>query len=102
MRFGRLIADSRDGRHFFQVQVFPGGIRLDQIKVELYANSTGGNGFIITPMKASRHSADSQGAILYTADVPAERPAEDFTPRVVPYHPNASIPLEEPRILWQH
>ena len=35
------------------------------------------------------------------AEVPANRPASDYTPRVIPYHPKASVPLEAPQILWQ-
>jgi starch phosphorylase len=37
----------------------------------------------------------------YTASVEGGRAAADFTPRVIPYHPNASVPLEADQILWQ-
>jgi glycogen phosphorylase len=33
--------------------------------------------------------------------VPASRPATDYTPRLVPYHPDARVPLEANEILWQ-
>jgi len=39
-------------------------------------------------------------AYTFTASVPADRPATDFTPRLVPFHPAASIPLEANQILW--
>jgi starch phosphorylase len=31
---------------------------------------------------------------LYVGQVPADRPARDYTPRVVPAHPDAVIPAE--------
>jgi len=37
---------------------------------------------------------------LYTGTVPAARPSSDFTPRLVPFHPGASVPLEAPFIRW--
>jgi starch phosphorylase len=37
----------------------------------------------------------------YRVSIPAGRPLGDYTPRLVPNHPNASIPLEAPEILWQ-
>jgi len=41
-----------------------------------------------------------QNVWRYTASVPATRPAQDFTPRIVPFHPDAFVPLEAPDILW--
>jgi starch phosphorylase len=38
---------------------------------------------------------------LYSAQVSALRPATDYTPRLIPYHPDAVVPLEAAQILWQ-
>ena len=38
---------------------------------------------------------------LYEAQVSAVRPLSDYTPRVVPRHPEASVPLEAGPILWR-
>ena len=38
---------------------------------------------------------------VYEADCPSTRPAHHFTPRIVPFHPDALIPLEEPLIVWK-
>jgi starch phosphorylase len=38
---------------------------------------------------------------IYSVSVEANRNANDFTPRVVPYHPGAAVPLEANQILWQ-
>jgi hypothetical protein len=34
--------------------------------------------------------------------VSATRPSSDYTPRIVPYHLNAVVPLEAGQIVWQH
>ena len=36
----------------------------------------------------------------YSASVPTSRPAADYTPRLVPQHAGALVPLEAPFILW--
>jgi starch phosphorylase len=41
-------------------------------------------------------------AWAYGAQVPASRPARDYTARVVPSHAGVAVPLETPYILWQH
>jgi len=38
---------------------------------------------------------------LYAASVEADGRSREFTPRVIPYHLNASVPLEAGEILWQ-
>jgi glycogen phosphorylase len=40
------------------------------------------------------------GVGLYHATVSKGRPANDYTPRVIPYHAEASVPLEANFILW--
>jgi starch phosphorylase len=52
-------------------------------------------------MNASGPCADKPGAFNYSAQVSATRPASDYTARIVPYHPNALVPLEAEQIVWQ-
>jgi starch phosphorylase len=52
-------------------------------------------------MIASKPSADSPAVMTYSAQMSATRPASDYTARIVPHHPNASVPLEARQILWQ-
>lgn len=40
--------------------------------------------------------------ILYSAKVPADRTASDYTPRVIPCGLKASVRLEAPHMLWRH
>jgi starch phosphorylase len=37
---------------------------------------------------------------IYRAEIPATRHATDFTPRIIPCHPEASIPREAFHVLW--
>jgi starch phosphorylase len=101
VRFGTLSINTQDGRHAFRVEVFPGELKPDQFKVELYAEPLKEGGPDLTAMKACATCPATAGALIYSADVSASRPAADYTPRIVPCHANASVPLEASPILWQ-
>jgi glycogen phosphorylase len=45
--------------------------------------------------------AGSINAYIYTAEVPSNRPANDYTPRIVPAFGDVHVPLEAKQILWQ-
>jgi starch phosphorylase len=101
VRFGTLKIETHDGKHFIQVEVLPGNLNPDQLQVELYADSIHGGTPAVEPMTAPEPGADSSGVLAYLAQVPAIRPASDYTARIIPHHPNASVPLEAEQILWQ-
>jgi glycogen phosphorylase len=46
--------------------------------------------------------AGSGNRYIYTAQVPATRPARDFTPRIIPRFPGVAVPMEFGLILWAH
>jgi starch phosphorylase len=101
LRFGKVSSETEDGQHRFQVEVVPGGLHADQIRVELYAAPTkaAGPGAEIIPACGS--SAGPSGTLLYSVCCAAKRPASDYTARVVPSHWGALVPLEASQILWQ-
>jgi starch phosphorylase len=101
VRFGDLKVDSQDGRSRFQVQVLPGEVHPDQLKVELYAESVSADGPVVEAMTAEK-AEGAAGLLLYTADLPATRPASDYTPRVLPRRPPGLLPLESTLILWKN
>jgi starch phosphorylase len=47
------------------------------------------------PLEAAGHAYE------YAVRIPPQRPAGGYTPRLMPYHPDAAVPLEAPHILWQ-
>jgi len=94
---------SRDGEDWkFEVRVYLGEIDPSMVKVELYADPMDDKAPIKVAMTKEEPLAGVVNGYLYRARLPATRPAEHYTPRIVPYHPAALIPLEESHILWEH
>jgi starch phosphorylase len=100
-RFGPVHAETRDARHEFAVEVHLGGLDPDAVRVELFAEPADGSE---PPRYAMTHGLaleGSPGGYEYVANVPASRAVGDYTPRLVPHHPEMRTPLEVPYILWQ-
>lgn len=102
VRFGAVKIETHDNQHFFHVQVYLGNLNPDQVSVELYADSIQGGEPVREVMTMSASRVDSPGMLTCSAQVSATRPASDYTARIIPRHPNASVPLEAGQILWQH
>lgn len=99
LRFGSLHIESTDQRHRFEVQVHLDEMDPDAIRVELYADPVNGG----EPSRETMVRGEpllGQNVWRYAVSVPATRPAADFTPRIVPFHSEAFVPLEAPHILW--
>ena len=101
VRFGTVRIETHDGQHFFRAEVYPGDFNPEQLKVELFADSIQGGKPAIESMTALEPQADSPDVLTYSAKVIATRPASDYTARIIPHHPNASVPLEAGQIIWQ-
>ena len=99
LRFGALRVETEGETHCFQLQVCLDELGPEAIQVELYAETRDG-GEPVRHVMTRGEALVGQNAWRYTATVPADRPASDFTPRIVPYHPEAFVPLEEAHILW--
>jgi starch phosphorylase len=72
----------------------------EAVRVELYAEALNGEA---PERHAMMRGAQLVGAVhgyMYWAQVPSLRPATDYTPRIIPFHPEAMVPLEAPQILW--
>ena len=50
---------------------------------------------------ACKSSTGATEVILYSASCAADRPATDYTARIVPMHVEATVPLELGQVLWQ-
>jgi starch phosphorylase len=92
----------RDGEDWkFEVQVYLGEIDPSMVKVELYADPISDE----VPIKVTMTKGDPLSGVvngyLYRAQVTAVRPADHYTPRIIPFHPDAFIPFEESHILWE-
>jgi starch phosphorylase len=99
LRFGHVESRTDDGRHAFVATVYVDDIDPESLSVELYADSTAGRAASRTPMRREAPLVGAHG-FVYRAEVPADRPASDFTPRAVPARAGVSIPLELPLVAW--
>jgi starch phosphorylase len=100
VRFGNLEAKRDGNRESFSVQVYLGEVGPQWIQVELYAESEGDAPPIRQAMDRGEEIPGAINGYVYRATVSAARPPAHFTPRVIPAHPAASVPLEEHHILW--
>ena len=100
LRFGEVKVASDEGKHVFEVQVYLGGLDPNTVRVELYAEGLNGDKSVRQEMRRGGQLVGATGYV-YTAEVPAARPAADYTARVIPHHSGAVVPLEAARILWQ-
>jgi len=99
IRFGDVRVRSEGGRHTFSAAVYLEDIDADAVAVELYADDDGAHGPCRVAMRRESPLVGAHGHV-YVADVPDSRPADHFTPRVVPSHVDAIVPLELPLVTW--
>jgi glycogen phosphorylase len=101
LRFGDVKVETRGQEHLFEVEVYLKELDPQTVRVELYANDIRGNVSARQEMKRVGEMAGARGGHVYSAAVPAGRPAADYTARLIPWHPGVAIPQEYARILWQ-
>jgi starch phosphorylase len=100
-RFGSVRTETHDDRHHVTVELYLGGLDSDAVRVELYADAGDGGAPERHVMVRRRGLAGSVNGYEYAVEVPATRPAADYTPRLIPHHPAALVPLEAREICWQ-
>jgi starch phosphorylase len=91
---------SDEKKHAFEVQVYLNGLDPNAVRVELYADGANGAEPVRQEMTRGQQLVGANGYI-YSAQVPAARPATDYTVRVIPHCSGVAVPLEVARILWQ-
>ena len=101
LRFINLKIETINEQHNFEVQVYLDELDIKKVKVELFADEVNGFNSVCEEMKYQDQLAGTINIYIYRASVPAERPAEDYTPRIIPYFSGVNVPLESSQILWQ-
>jgi starch phosphorylase len=102
LRFSACSVTRSGSELHFEVQVYLNDIPPADVRVELYAEpAASGDGPERVAMAQTRPLPGAVQGFLYAATVATERPAEHFTPRIVPFHEEAAVPLEAPWVLWQ-
>jgi starch phosphorylase len=101
LRFGELKVESTAEQHLFEVQVYFNHLDPNAARVELYAEGINGFALVRQEMQRVSELAGASGGWAYRAQLPAARPASDYTARVIPHFDGIAIPLEDARIIWQ-
>jgi starch phosphorylase len=102
VRFGPLeVREGAEGWRF-ELVVALGAIEPVHVRVELYAPPLDSS----SPpecVEMERHErvASEGNGYRYAASVRTSRAVSDYTPRVLPFHPEARVPMEAGLILWQ-
>jgi len=102
IHFGRKIVTKTSGSDYnFQIPVYLDDLSPESIRVELYAEplETGKEPECVV-MERSKQLSGTVNGYLYMAAISTQRSADNYTPRIIPYHPDALIPLEDNHILW--
>jgi glycogen phosphorylase len=101
LHFGTVQAEREDNCWRIHVPVYLGEIDPVFVRVELYADPWEDQEAVCEPMVRGEPLPGAIDGYLYRGSVPATRPADHFTPRIIPVHPGARVPLEASSILWQ-
>jgi starch phosphorylase len=83
-----------------EVQVYLGSIQPEMVRVELFADAKDGLPLERHVMQRTAPLKGAVGGFTYALSFAARRPADHYTPRLVPYHPEALVPQEAEPISW--
>ncbi len=83
----------------FAVTVFLGAMPPESVRVELYAEPLAAGTPVPVALDRTAEIPSGTGHV-YRGSLPASRPAQDYTPRIVPHHPGARVPMEAAHIRW--
>jgi starch phosphorylase len=101
----RIAAVSRehDGVHLrVDAQVYSNELQPHDVRVELYADAeVPGAAPERIALQRGESLAGSRSGYRYHAEIPTRRPAEHYSVRVVPDHPQVRWPLETGLVCWE-
>lgn len=100
LAFGEVTTESIANGFLFHVMVTLSTLTPDQVVVELYAAGIDGEAPVRIPLETDTTNNHGNNYI-YTAMVTTQRPASDFTARILPAYEGITNPLEDNRIRWQ-
>jgi len=100
LHFGKLDVKREGEDYTITVTVYLDELDPKAVQVQLYAEPQGNVGSEIHIMKMVRTVSEAVNGYQYSARIPAHRPAEHYTPRIIPYFDGAAVPLEARQIQW--
>ncbi|MGJ0430027.1 alpha-glucan family phosphorylase [Methylobacter sp.] len=100
IHIARVNIENREAVYFFSLQIYLGDLTAQDVRVELFAEPIEGDTDNIHEMHIDHALPGAVNGFVYTISIPAKRPISDYTPRIIPNHPDAGIPAEAQAILW--
>ena len=101
LRFGKMEVQTDGSQHVLRAEVFLADLDPAAVRVELFADGIHGGEPVRQAMTQAGTVPGPEGGRVYEARVSADRPAADYTARIVPCCDGVAVPLENMRILWQ-
>ena len=100
IKFRKTEVERQQDGFVYKAIIFLNDIDPENIQVQLYADGqTENDPAEIINMKPDSEKAEN--GTSYSAAVTTTRPSDDYTVRIIPHHPNLSVPLECSLICWQ-
>jgi starch phosphorylase len=100
LHFGSFDVRKDDGHYLVSVMVYLDELDTSAVQIQLYAEPQQDAEPEIHVMEVAEPLPGTLGGYLYRARIPASRPAEHYTPRIIPYFESVILPLEAANILW--
>jgi starch phosphorylase len=100
IHFGNVTSSQAEAGYRFEVQVYLDELSADMVCVEIYAAPLEGGEPFRQALQRGALLAGATNAYVFQGIVPDNRPDSDYTPRIVPVHDRASVPLDANFILW--
>lgn len=99
LHFGGVTVETVGKEHRMGVEVFLKDVPPDMVRVELYADADKVGSAVEKEMTTTERPTNGVARYLYRATVSSDRPATDYTPRIVPSR--GSLAENLGWILWQ-
>ena len=101
LSFGEMKVSREGEQHAIEVEIHLHGLDANAVRAELYADGNNGGDPVRQEMTRVRDLVDASGGGVYRTTVSANRPATDYTARLIPHCDGLSVPLEAGQILWR-
>jgi starch phosphorylase len=100
LHFGNVGCRAADGVLQFEVQVYLGELAPQSVRVEIYAEGRSGEPPVRQELRRGDCLMGATNAYCYQGTVPATRPQEHYTPRIIAADDGLCVPLEADFITW--
>ena len=100
IHFGNVTSQSTEKGLHVEVQVYLDDLPPEAVSVQLYADASDGAAPYCQTLQRGSALAGANNAYVYQATVVGTLPFSAYTPRIVPTHAEANVPLDANFILW--